>query len=139
MIIGILFVLEATVLIIVWLKYIIDYFRFEKKGIKLKQERLLRLGTTLATIGTVIGIVVPRLIGIRYDTSSKAQIVYLLITLLGVCLALLGFPPIRRKKKTRNGSNGCCICGFNISNEHRVPPPAAYKLSLQCLYPQASP
>ncbi len=91
MIIGILFVLEATVLIIVWLKYIIDYFRFEKKGIKLKQERLLRLGTTLATIGTVIGIVVPRLIGIRYDTSSKAQIVYLLITLLGVCLALLGF------------------------------------------------
>jgi hypothetical protein len=57
---------------------------------KLKQEKLQQVGNTLALFGTVVVVVIPRLIGIRYTITSRAQIFYFILTLTGVCLTLLG-------------------------------------------------
>lgn len=98
--IGLLFLLEAFVLIIVWIKYMIVLFKSSKQRLLHQRDKPRRLGNILIYSGTIIGVIIPRIMNVRYDLSTQAQVTYLLITLIGVIVAVLGFQFVTAAYKT---------------------------------------
>lgn len=80
-----------TALLAVGIPYLVKLFRFWRQGIKVKQLKLWNYGRWLALIGCLIMIGLPKILGIQYNLSDAARVAYILVTLVGFCLLVIGF------------------------------------------------
>jgi len=82
--------LELVAFMVILIKDCIKMFKFARLNIGIKQSKLQSRGLKFTIAGTIIGIGLPRIVGVRYSNSDTAQILYVLITTLGFFVFIIG-------------------------------------------------
>ncbi len=85
---------ELTVFLVVAIMLFTKIVGLLRLGIKMKQRKLANDGQAIGFIGMLVAGVLPQTVGIQYGASDKAQLIEVLLFLIGFWLIIIGLQVI---------------------------------------------
>ena len=98
--IGIIIIIEGALLAIITLLYISKIVSFKKRHLEVQHIQLNTFGQTLALSGTIIILVIPRVLNIQSDYSTNAALRFLFIITVGFFIFVAGLQLLILSYKT---------------------------------------